>query len=200
MKAVVFDNSGTLIKRYRAIKDLRNGVICDNVNSIDVVDHDNNRALVVLQTDPSKCIHKARPDQTIWHFLNKNNVKFDVSYSDIDIGNEELLEAIKNDKSYMRDVQDTYKSVVEKKYNVHICSGSGFIVNMASGHIEFTITAGGRIFKEVPYVINELKKEISKFLSLQEIEKYRLSSLRIILISLLKMCMTQPTPEEKVKL
>ena len=26
MKAVVFDNSGTLIKRYRAIKDLRNGV------------------------------------------------------------------------------------------------------------------------------------------------------------------------------
>jgi len=158
MKAVVFDNSGTLIKRYRAIKDLRNGVICDNVNSIDVVDHDNNRALVVLQTDPSKCIHKARPDQTIWHFLKKNNVNFDVSYSDIDIGNEELLEAIKNDKSYMRDVQDTYRSVVEKKYNVHICSGSGFIVNMASGHIEFTITAGGRIFKEVPYVINELKK------------------------------------------
>jgi soluble P-type ATPase len=158
MKAVVFDNSGTLIKRYRAIKDLRNGVICDNVNSIDVVDHDENRALVVLQTDPSKCIYKARPDQTIWHFLNKNKVKFDISYSDIDIGNKELLEAIKDDKSYMRDVQDTYCSVVEKKYNVHICSGSGFIVNMATGSIEFTITAGGRIFKEVPYVINELKK------------------------------------------
>ncbi len=158
MKAVVFDNSGTLIKRYRAIKDLRNGVMCDNVNSIDVVDHDQNRALVVLQTDPSKCIHKARPDQTIWHFLKKNNVKFDVSYSNVDIGKYELLEAIKDDKSYMKDVQDTYCSVVEKKYNVHICSGSGFIVNMATGHIEFTITAGGRIFKEVPYVINELKK------------------------------------------
>ena len=54
MKAVVFDNSGTLIKRYKAIKDLRNGVICDNVNSIDIVDHDKNRALVVLQTDPFK--------------------------------------------------------------------------------------------------------------------------------------------------
>jgi soluble P-type ATPase len=158
MKAVVFDNSGTLIKRYRAIKDLRNGVICDNVNSIDIVDHNKNRALVVLQTDPSKCINKARPEQTIWYFLKKNNVKFDVSYSNEDIGDKELLEAIKDDKSYMRDVQETYCSVVEKKYNVHICSGSGFIVNMESGKIEFTITAGGRVFKEVVYVISQLKK------------------------------------------
>jgi soluble P-type ATPase len=157
MKAIVFDNSGTLIKRYRAIKDLRNGIIYDNINSIDVVDQDKNRALVVLQTDPSKCISKAKPDQTIWHFLKKNDIKFDVSYSDVDIGKNELLNAIKEDKSYMKDVQDTYCSVVERKYNVHICSGSGFIVNMKSGKIEFTITAGGRIFKEVPNVINELK-------------------------------------------
>lgn len=159
MKAVVFDNSGTLIKRYRAIKDIRTGVICDNVNSIDVVDHDNNRALVVLQTDPSKCIVRADPNQTIWQFLKKNDVKFDISYSDIDIEKEELLKAIKGDESHMRDVQETYSAVVEKHYNVHICSGSGFIVNMATGHVEFTITAGGKIFKEVPYVIEELKKK-----------------------------------------
>ena len=157
MKAVVFDNSGTLIKRYKAIKDLRTGVICDNVASIDVVDHDENRALVVLQTDPSKCINKAKPDQTIRHFLKKNDVDFDISYSKVDISKDELLEAIKDDKSCISDVQDTYCSVVEKKYNVHICSGSGFIVNMKTGKIEFTITAGGRIFKEVPFVINELK-------------------------------------------
>lgn len=127
------------------------------MNSIDLVDHDKNRALVVLQTDPSKCINKARPDQTILHFLKKNNVKFDVSYSDVDIGNDELLKAIKDDKSYMKDVQDTYYSVLAKHYNVHICSGSGFIVNMESGNIEFTITAGGKIFKEVPDVIKKLQ-------------------------------------------
>jgi Cu+-exporting ATPase len=113
--------------------------------------------LVVLQTDPSKCINKARPDQTIWNFLKKNDVKFDVSYSDVDIGNDELLKAIKDDKSYMKDVQDTYDSVLAKHYNVHICSGSGFIVNMESGNIEFTITAGGKIFKEVPNVIKKLQ-------------------------------------------
>jgi soluble P-type ATPase len=157
MKAIVFDNSGTLIKRYKAIKDLRTGIICDNVASIDVVDRDENRALVVLQTDPSKCINKAKPNQTIRHFLKKNDVDFDISYSKVDISKDELLEAIKDDKSCISDVQDTYCSVVEKKYNVHICSGSGFIVNMKTGKIEFTITAGGRIFKEVPFVIKELK-------------------------------------------
>lgn len=71
MKAVVFDNSGTLIKRYRAIKDIKTGVICDDVNSIDIVDNDKCRALVVLQTDPSNCIKKARPGQNIVHFLKK---------------------------------------------------------------------------------------------------------------------------------
>jgi len=157
MKAVVFDNSGTLIKRYRALKDLRSGSICDNVNSIEVVDDDINRALVVLQTDPSKCIMKARPDQTIYNFLKKNDIKFDVSYSDVDINKEELLNAIKHDNSLISDLQDTYKTVMDKQYNVHICSGSGFIVNMKKGEVEFTITAGGKIFKEVPEVISELK-------------------------------------------
>ncbi len=158
MKAVVFDNSGTLIKRYRAIKDIRNGIICDDVNSIDIVDKDKNRALIVLQTDPSNCIKKARPNQTIMHFLKKNDIEFDISYSDVDIEKNDLLNAIKYDKSSMSDMQDTYNTVVGKHYNVHICSGSGFIVNMNTGKIEFTITAGGKIFEEVPFVVNELKK------------------------------------------
>ena len=157
MKAIVFDNSGTLIKRYRAIKDIKNGVISDDLNSIDIVDNDKNRALVVLQTDPSNCINKARPNQTITHFLKKNDIQFDISYSDVDIEKKELLDAIENDKSRMSDVQDTYNTVVGKHYNVHICSGSGFIVNLKTGQIEFTITAGGKIFDEVPYVVNELQ-------------------------------------------
>lgn len=157
MKAVVFDNSGTLIRRYKALKDLRNGLICDYANSIQIVDHDINRALVVLQTDPSKCIIKANPNQTIHDFLMKNDVKFDISYSDADIAKSDLLKSIEDDDSTVKDLQDTYNAVIDKKYNVHICSGSGFIVNMKTGRVEFTITAGGKIFKEVPDVISELK-------------------------------------------
>jgi soluble P-type ATPase len=180
MKAVVFDNSGTLIKRYRVIKDLRMGLICDDISTIDVVDRNPHRALVVLQTNPSKCINKARPDQTIFHFLKKNDIKFDVSYSAADVKKEALLDAIKDDNSLIKDIQDTYNSVVEKKYNVQICSGSGFIANLSRGKVEFTVTAGGKIFKEVPRVIEELKnRKIDIFVasgdrkgSLEELAKF----------------------------
>ncbi len=158
MKAVVFDNSGTLIKRYRAIKNLKTGTICDDVSSIDIVDYDINRALVVLQTDPSKCIINAKPEQTIHHFIKNNNVQFDVSYSAHGIEKDDLLEITKDDNAMVADIQDTIKAVIKKHYNVQICSGSGFIMNLDSGKIEFTITAGGKIFKDVPAVIKELKK------------------------------------------
>jgi Cu+-exporting ATPase len=159
MNAVVFDNSGTLIERYRAIKDLRSGVICDDVNSIDLVDMKLYRALVVLQTDPAECLSNAISEQTIYNFINKNRVKFDLSYSSSDVTDEEVYMAIKNDKtSLIRDIQDTIKAVVEKKYNVQICSGSGIILDVKNQKIEFTITAGGKIFPEVPDVVNELKK------------------------------------------
>jgi soluble P-type ATPase len=158
MKAVVFDNSGTLISRYRAIKAIKSGVIYDQTSSIDLVDQHPSRALVVLQTDPSKCIINARPHQTIHQFITRNNVPFDISYSALDIDKSQLVNIIKDDKAQVSDIQETIRAVVDKKYNVQICSGSGFIVNLKNGEIEFTITAGGKIFPEVPQVVEELKK------------------------------------------
>ncbi|EKQ53917.1 MAG: soluble P-type ATPase [Methanobacterium sp. Maddingley MBC34] len=158
MKAVVFDNSGTLISRYRAIKDLNSGFIHDHISSIDLVDKNPHRALVVLQTDPSTCLANARPDQTIHQFIVRNRVPFDISYSPSDIKKEDVLTLIKNENAKISDIQDTIQAVVEKEYNVQICSGSGFVMNTKTGHIEFTITAGGKIFPEVPGVVEELKK------------------------------------------
>jgi soluble P-type ATPase len=158
MKAVVFDNSGTLISRYRAIKDLNSGFIYDHISSIDLVDKNPHRALVVLQTDPSTCLVNARPDQTIHQFIERNKVPFDISYSSSDIKKEDVLTLIKNENAKISDIQDTIQAVVEKEYNVQICSGSGFLMNTSNGHIEFTITAGGKIFPEVPGVVEELKK------------------------------------------
>jgi len=158
MKAVVFDNSGTLIARYRAIKDLKSGVICDHTSTIDLVDRDPERALVVLQTDPSTCLGRAKSDQTIYEFIRRNKVPFDVSYSNLDIGKKTLLNEIIDDQTKVSDIQDTINAVIAKNYNVQICTGSGFIVNLAKGKIEFTITAGGKIFPEVPSVVEELKK------------------------------------------
>ncbi|MDG3546987.1 HAD family hydrolase [Methanobacterium formicicum] len=158
MKAVVFDNSGTLISRYRAIKDLDSGRIYDHVSSIDLVDKHPHRALVVLQTDPSTCLINARPDQTIFQFITRNKVPFDISYSSSSLNKKDILTLIKDEKAMISDIQDTIQAVVDKEYNVQICSGSGFIMNTRTGHIEFTITAGGKIFPEVPRVVEELKR------------------------------------------
>lgn len=157
-KAVVFDNSGTLIKRYRALKNIKKNIICDYMNSMDIVDYTGNRALVVLQTDPAKCLVNARGDQTIYEFITNNNLDFDVSYSNSDVSKEEVLCALKQDNSTIKDIQDSINAVLDKKYNVQICSGSGFIINMDNNRVEFTITAGGKIFPEVSEVVDNLKK------------------------------------------
>lgn len=158
MKAVVFDNSGTLISRYRAIKDIKSGQINDHVSSIDLVDQHPHRALVVLQTDPATCIINARPKQSIHEFISRNKVPFDISYSSLDFDKTELLDLIKDEKTQVSDIQDTIRAVIEKEYNVQICSGSGFILNLHNGEIDYTITAGGKVFPEVPEVVGELKR------------------------------------------
>jgi Cu+-exporting ATPase len=157
MKAVVFDNSGTLIERYRALKHIKTGLLCDNISSLDIVDNGVERALVVLQTDPAKCIINARPQQTIYEFITRNKIKIDVSYSTTEIKKEEIMDAIEDDKSQVKDIQDTIKAVIDKKYNVQICSGSGIIVAINKNEIEFTISSGGKIFPEVPSVVKELQ-------------------------------------------
>ena len=53
-RAVVFDNSGTLIERYRVIKDVINGNIFTDINSLDLIDQADALALVVLQFNTNK--------------------------------------------------------------------------------------------------------------------------------------------------
>lgn len=158
MKAIVFDNSGTLVERYKAIKNLQTGLIFDDISSLDLVDDSATRALVVLQTDPSKCIINARPDQRICQFVKRNDIGIDISYSTQEIKKNELIEAIKGDTSKVSDIQDTIRAVMAKHYDIQICSGSGFIVDLNRGKIEFTITSGGRVFPEVRDVVKELQK------------------------------------------
>lgn len=179
-KAVVFDNSGTLIQRYRVLKDLQTGLLSDTVSSLDIVDNSTRRALVVLQTNPSKCIINARPYQTIYEFINRNKIEIAISYSISAIKKEDLLDAIKNDKAQIKDIQDTIRAVMDKKYNVQICSGSGIIVSLDLKMIEFTISSGGKVFPEVPGVVKELqKRDINIFIasgdrkgSLQNLAEY----------------------------
>ncbi|WP_460008627.1 HAD family hydrolase [Methanobacterium movens] len=165
-QAVVFDNSGTLIRRDRVLKHIKTGEICDHLNSMDVIDYTPDLALVVLQTDPGKCLLNAQSRQTIYEFITRNKVSFDISYTYQDYTKKEVLKALENDNSTLKDIQDTIQAVVDKDYDVEICSGSGFIIDMARGQVEFTISSGGRIFPEVRSVVEYLKKkEVSIFIA-----------------------------------
>ena len=55
-KAVVFDNSGTLIERFRVIKDVLNGNIFTDINSLDLIDAADSLALVVLQFNTNRLL------------------------------------------------------------------------------------------------------------------------------------------------
>ena len=53
-KAIVFDNSGTLLERFRVIKDVSTGEFITHVNSLDLIDTCLNAALVVLQFNTTR--------------------------------------------------------------------------------------------------------------------------------------------------
>ncbi|MGZ7068542.1 MAG: HAD family hydrolase [Methanobacterium sp.] len=166
LKAIVFDNSGTLIERYRALKEIKTDSIIDNVSSLDIIENGVDRALVVLQTDPAKCIINAQPYQTIYDFITRNKINISISYSMTEIQKKEIIEAIKDDKAQVKDIQDTINAVRDKKYNVQLCSGSGIIVALNKKKIEFTISSGGKVFPQVPQVIDELQnRDIDIFIA-----------------------------------
>lgn len=159
MKSVVFDNSGTLLRRYRTLKNITKNEICDNMNSIDIVDAKSNRALIIFQVG-HQYLSKVNPQESISNFIIKNNIKCNLSYTnDPQFKEEDIINTIKKDVSTtMKELQDSIIAINSKLENIHICSGSGFIMNTKTGKIEFTITAGGKLFPEVKNVMNELKK------------------------------------------
>lgn len=160
MKAVVFDNSGTLLERYRTLKNVNKNKICDYMNSIDIVDAKPNRALIIFQAN-HKVLSKANPEERIYDFIIKNNLKCNLSYSnDTEFKEGDILNTLKKgENGTMKEIQDSIISIKSKLDNIHICSGSGFIMNTKTGKVEFTITAGGKLFPEVKDMINELKEQ-----------------------------------------
>ena len=75
-KAVVFDNSGTLIERYRVVKDVLNGNIFTDINSLDLIDSADSLALVVLQFNTNRLLELDK-DRLISDVIKEYNIDFD---------------------------------------------------------------------------------------------------------------------------
>ena len=85
-KAIVFDNSGTLIERYRVIKDVSTGELITHINSLDLIDSCLNAALVVLQFNTNR-LKDLDPNTLISDYIIENNKEGeyagDIEYSAI---------------------------------------------------------------------------------------------------------------------
>lgn len=156
-KAVVFDISGTLLERFRAVRSIKTGKISKK-GSLDLIDQHGNSALVVLQTDTKKAIMHASPNESIYDFIINNDIKIDISYSSSNITKEEILKKIKNDTVTMKEFQEVARFLKKEKNYMQFCSGSAFIFDVNHEKIAYIIAAGGQIFPKVKYVISHLKK------------------------------------------
>jgi len=155
-KAIVFDISGTLLKRCRAVKNMKTGEISEEISSLDIVDQIKDTALVVLQADIKKCLLLAPPEKRLYDFLKKYNIKMDISYSSSDI-DYELLPRLKGSNVTLDEFHETARYLSKKNNFIQLCSGSAFILNTANNEIEYIITAGGKVFPNVSKVIETLK-------------------------------------------
>ena len=156
-KAIVFDNSGTLIKRYRVIKDVLKGNIFTHISSLELINQGDALALVVLQFNTKKLLD-LDSNTLISEVIKKFSIDFDISFSTQQFSKAEVKEILFNEKnSTIADITDGFGILHEKIPHMDLCNGSALILDMNLGHIAYTITSAGKFFSNVFETVDILK-------------------------------------------
>lgn len=153
MKAIVFDNAGTILRRVTSLKDMSNNNIIFETNTIGIANKNEDNLILVFQTQTKKLI---KIDTKIIDFLENHKDAYEISYSQKKFSKDDVIEALKNDRTTFKDVADTAHALINK-YDIEICSGSAMIVNIAQKKIEYVYTAGGLFFEETRVLIRRLQ-------------------------------------------
>ena len=164
-KAIVFDNSGTLIERFRVIKDVSTGELITHINSLDLIDSCLNAALVVLQFNTNS-LKDLDPNTLISDFVLENNIDFDISYYSTEVSKDEIKAILEKDTAVIKDITDTFPLLKERVPNMELCNGSAVIIDIAEERIAYTITSAGHLFSGVKDTIAKLQaNEIDVFIA-----------------------------------
>lgn len=156
-KAVVFDNSGTLIERYRVIKDVLNGNVFTDINSLEIIEAADALALVVLQFNTNKLLELDQ-NTLISDVIKQFNIDFDISFSTKQVSKAKVKEILDNEKTAaIYDITDGFDILREKIPTMELCNGSALIVDMDLGQVAYTITSAGKFFPKVLETIEILK-------------------------------------------
>lgn len=157
MKAIVFDNAGTILKRITAIKDMESQNIFFETNTIGIANENPNRIIVVFQQPTSQIIKENKPNTKIHTYMKQNEDKFEISYSQENIPKNKVIEKLANDTTTISQITQTRDSLM--KHNIEICSGSALIVDIEKGKITHVFTAGGVFFNKTKQTIKTLIKD-----------------------------------------
>ena len=158
-RAVVFDNSGTLMERYRVIKDVISGDLFTNINSLDLIDQKDSLALVVLQYNTNKLLD-LDSDMLLSDVIKEFDIDFDVSFTKYETTKEEIRDILFNEKNaVVSDITDGFPILREKVPHMELCNGSAVIVDMEDEIIAYTITSAGILFDGVVDTVDSLKSQ-----------------------------------------
>lgn len=156
-KAVVFDNSGTLLERYRVIKDISNEILFTDINSLDLIDSHDSLALVVLQFN-TNCLINLPQETLISDVIKEYDIDFDISFTTTEVSKTEIKEIIENDRTAtIKDITDSFDILKEKIPQMELCNGSALIIDIETKVIGFTITSAGKLFDGVKTTVKTLK-------------------------------------------
>ena len=155
-KAIVFDSSGTLIERYRVIKDIISDELFTDINSLDLIDQKDSLVLVVLQYDTNNLLNMDS-NLLMSDIIKKHNIDFDISFSNFKTNKEDVRRILFNEKTaIISDITDGFPILNKMLPNMELCNGSAVIIDMKKEIISHTITSAGRLFEGVIPTINKL--------------------------------------------
>jgi len=154
--AVVFDSAGTLLKVYRVAKDIRKGVIVENVVSTNIVTLRQGCALVALKVDTFDFLDGLSPGMSLSSYIGQANIGMDVICRS-HCTTERIETATLGDTlATIGDMQDAIAAVKLKCKDIYYVN-MGLIVDVPNATILYVLATGGRIFSGVKPMIDRLR-------------------------------------------
>ncbi len=155
--AVVFDSAGTLLNVYRVAKDVRKGVIVENVASTNIVTMRQGCALVALRVDTFDFLDPLSPQMSLSSYIGDNGIGMDVICRS-HCTTERIATATRGDTiATIGDMKDAIAAVKLKCKDIYYVN-MGFIVDVPHATIPYVLATGGRIFSGVKPMIDRLSK------------------------------------------
>jgi soluble P-type ATPase len=152
--AVVMDVAGTMLRMYRAAKDVESGVILENVVTWELIMEKKGRVLVVPQMDPN-LIFSCRPDDTMGTLIVGREQLLEISCASSPISKDEAVHILERSRAKVRDLQDVYRKVLAR------CPGNyhtaGMIVDVDFQEVVYALSTGGSPFPGLKDVLACLK-------------------------------------------